>query len=95
MKSMRRVSARCALIPHACALKEISTDIRFFDDTDDEPLEIAADTLRTGVEMYRIFFFFHDVSIFLQLICSDAEVAAIHTNRVAFYVRSAFSDNLK
>lgn len=48
----------CASCLAFCWLKEISTDIRFFDDTVYELLEIAANTLPTGDEMYRIFFFF-------------------------------------
>ncbi len=45
--------------------------------------------------MYRIFLFFYDMSIFLQFIFIGAEVATIHINRFAFYVRSALSDYVK
>ena len=44
-------------MPGMLIAEGVSTDIRFFDDTVHELLEIAANTLLTGDEMYRFSFF--------------------------------------
>ncbi|WP_151201586.1 hypothetical protein ACTACG_04800 [Pseudomonas syringae] len=76
-------------------LKEIFTGIRFLDDTVSKLPEIAADTLLRGVAMYRNFLFLRDKSAGWQFIFIGAEAVTIPINRFAFYVRSAFSDNLE
>jgi len=56
-KTKTKKSPHKAFTLHASHAARFSTDIRFFDDTVYELLDIAANTLLTGDEMYRFSFF--------------------------------------